>query len=320
MKYLSAIGITVASGLLHQASAQEVAGDAAVQNQWFTGTLEAPSPALPAPGILEVEPYAIFTRNDGAYDTKGDFHSAPDVDVFSSVTLFKYGLTDRISVQALLPISHLSSSVGHYSGIGDLPVEIEYRFNDQNNKTGFPSVTASLGLTLPTGDYDGLRTPVSGFGAGAYSLKEGLLFQSLFDTWGHHPMRFRVYGAAYEPLGVTSLNNVSIYGTGQGFHGRVGPGFSAVLGIGGGYAFDQNWVLALDLVYNYAHGFQLNGTDATNGVVLSHSGRSTTTALAPAIEYNLSDNVGVIAGIEFTAGGHNSTAYFAPQIALSVGF
>jgi hypothetical protein len=252
----------VAVGLAQTATAQEVPGDAAVQNQWFTGTLEAPSPALPQAGILEVEPYAIFTQNNGAYDTKGDYHSSPNVDVFTSVTALKYGLTDRISVQALPSLSHVANSLSHYTGLGDLPIDIEYRFNDENNKTGFPSVTASVGLNLPIGEYDGLHTPLSGFGSGAYTVKEELLFQSLFDTWGHHPMRFRVYGAAYEPLGNTSVNNVSIYGTSQGFHGRVGPGFSAVLGIGGGYAFDQRWVVALDLVYNYAHGFALDGTDA----------------------------------------------------------
>jgi hypothetical protein len=320
MKHTLILGAALACGLGHAVSAQEIPGDAAVQNQWFTGTLEAPSPALPQAGILEVEPYAIFTENDGAYDTKGNYRSAPNVDVFTSVTALKYGLTDRISVQALPSVSHVANSLSHYTGLGDLPIDVEYRFNDENNKTGFPSVTASVGLNLPTGEYDGLRTPLSGFGTGAYTVKEGLLFQSLFDTWGHHPMRFRVYGAAYEPIGNTSVDNVSIYGTGQGFHGRVGPGFSAVFGIGGGYAFDQKWVAALDLVYNYAHGFALNGTNAMSGLVSSHSGRSTTAALAPALEYNLSGNVGIIAGVEFSAAGHNSASYFAPQIALSAGF
>ena len=47
MKYTLAIGIAISCGVAQTASAQEVPGDAAVQNQWFTGTLEAPSPALP---------------------------------------------------------------------------------------------------------------------------------------------------------------------------------------------------------------------------------------------------------------------------------
>jgi hypothetical protein len=320
MNHRLAVALVLASGLARQALAQEVPGDAAVQNQWFTGTLEAPSPALPVPGLLEVEPYAIFTRNTGAYDTNGDYHSARGINVFTLVGDLKYGLTDRVSVQAVPSLSHVANTLSHYTGVGDLPIELEYRFNDENNMTGLPSVTAAVGLNLPIGKYDGLHTPLSGFGSGAYTVKEQLLAQSLFDTAGGHPMRFRFYGAAYEPLGNTSVNDVSIYGTSQGFHGRVRPGFSAVLGIGGGYAFDQRWVFAMDLVFNYAHGFSLGGTDALSGPVDSHGGRSTSTALAPALEYNLSGNVGIIAGIEFTANGHNSSSYFAPQIALSAGF
>lgn len=320
MKYALILGAAFAIGGAQSASAQEVAGDAAVQNQWFTGTLEAPSPALPKAGIIEVEPYVIWSRNHGSYDDSGTYHSAPDVDVLTSVTAIKLGLTDRISIQALPSVSHVANRASRYTGLGDLPIEVEYRFNDENNKTGFPSVTAAVGLTLPTGKYDRLQTPLSGFGSGAYSLKQQILLQSLFDTRGGHPMRFRVYAAAYEPIGKTSVTDISGYGTSLGFHGHVQPGFSAILGIGGGYAFDRRWVFAMDVVYKYAAGFALDGTDASNALV--HTPRQTrkTTSLAPALEYNLSGNIGIIAGVDFSVAGRNSSSYFAPQLAVSVGF
>lgn len=314
------LGMAVSVGFAQPALAQAVPGDAAVQNQWFTGTLEAPSPALPKPGILEVEPYAIYTRTYGAYGTRGDYRAAPNVDIFTSVTAMKYGITNRISVQALPSISHVANKISHYTGIGDLPIELEYRINNENNKTGFPSVTAAIGVTIPTGIYDNMRTPLSGFGSGAFTLKEQVLLQSLFDTPGGHPMRFRVYAAAYEAIGSTSVHNISVYGTSPGFAGRVDPGFSAVMGIGGGYALDQRWVIALDLVHKSARGFALDGADGMNVIVHSRSGRSARTSLAPALEYNISGNVGIIAGVDFSLSGHNSSAYFAPQIAISAGF
>ena len=146
-------------------------------------------------------------------------------------------------------------------GTGDLPIEVEYRLNNGSDRTGFPSVTLAAGANLPTGRYDSLNTSSSGFGVGTVMLKEQLLFQSLFDTPGGHPMRLRAYAAAYQPLGTASVDNVSVYGTRQGFAGRVRPGASVVLGVGGGFAFDQRWVLAMDLVFKSAHGFTLDGVD-----------------------------------------------------------
>jgi len=307
-------------GLSQIASAQTIAGDAAVQAQWFTGSLEAPSPALPAAGILAIEPYLVYTSNGGSYDNSGARHSTPNgADVFTSETVLKYALTDRLSVEALPSFSRNLNNHDSYTGLGDLPVEAEYRFNDEDNKTGYPSVTASLGMTLPTGHFDHLNASLDGFGSGVYTAKEGILFQSLFDTWGHHPMRLRFYGAAYEPISNVSVHDNSVYGTSQGFQGTAMPGLSSVLGIGAGYALDQRWVLAFDLVQNFANGLHLQGTNAGNATN-AHGTSSAALAIAPAIEYNWSDSIGIIAGVEYSVAGRNTPSYVAPQIALSTSF
>ena len=60
----------LAAGVSATASAQ-VPGAPAVQAQWFTGSLEAPSPALPKAGMLAIEPYVIYQVNTGAYGSSG---------------------------------------------------------------------------------------------------------------------------------------------------------------------------------------------------------------------------------------------------------
>ncbi len=320
MKYFLMLSIALSGGVSQAARAQVAPGDVAVQDQWFTGTLEAPSPALPKADMLVVKPFAIFTRTDGGYDTKGDYHATSGSNNFKTVVLMKYGITDRLSIQALPSIAHVDGGNSHYTGFADLPIEAEYRLNDGNNKTGFPSVTFAAGLNLPTGIYDDLRTSMSGFGTGSLTVKEQVLLQSLFDTPGGHPMRLRAYAAAYQPLDTASVDNISAYGTRQGFTGRVHPGASVVLGIGGGFAFDQRWVVAMDLVYKSAHGFTLDGYDPVDGLVHSKSGRRSTTSFAPALEYNLSGHLGIIAGVDFSIAGHNSASYYAPQLAVSMSF
>jgi hypothetical protein len=311
--------VAVAS-LSGTASAQTIAGDASVQAQWFTGSLEAPSPALPKAGLFAFEPYLIFQENSGAYGGNGDHHSVRnDTSLVDSVEVLKYGITDQLSVEALPSFARISNDHSNFTGLGDLPVELEYRFNDEDNKTGFPSFTAALGMTFPTGDYNHLPKSLDGLGSGAYTLKEGILAQSLFDSWGHHPMRFRFYAEAFEPVANVSLSDISSYGTGEGFQGSAMPGFSSELGIGAGYGLDQRWVLALDLVQNFANGAHIRG--AVGSIVdNSNAPVSAGTAVAPAVEYNWSDSIGVIAGVEFTVAGRNTASYIAPQVALAMSF
>jgi hypothetical protein len=300
---------------------QDVAN--AAPNQWFTGSLEAPSPALPKAGMLAVEPYLVLQNDTGVYGRNGHRTATTDnTSTFESLLVIKYAITDRLTVEALPSLSRSWNSRSHSTGAGagDLPLELEYRLTDGNYRNGAPSLTIDLGVTLPTGDYDRLANGLNGVGQGAYLLKQGVVLQSLFDTWGNHPVRIRVYAAAYEPLSHPAVANVSVYGTTEGFVGNVHPGASAQVGVGAGWALDRNWVFAIDFVQNYARRYRLNGIDGNGSPISSNGLNQSSTALAPAIEYNWSADAGLIAGVEFTAAGHNTASYVAPQIAVAVSF
>ena len=297
--------------------------DETVQDQWFTGSLEAPSPALPKAGLLAIEPYAIYTGNTGAYSSSWAHYSVPhDLNQLDSETVIKYGITDRLSVQALPSFAYSWNDQTTSSGVGlgDLPVELEYRLNEMDRKTGAPSVTLELGMNFPTGAYDRLSRPLNGLGSGAFTAKEGIVIQSLFDTWGNHPMRLRLFGAVYEPVANVSVQDASVYGTAQGFRGQAAPGISADVGLGIEYGLNQRWVLAMDLVQNYADGAHLKGAEMGGALVNTTGPGGMSFALAPAIEYNWSGSLGVIAGVAFSVAGRNSSSYIAPQIAISKAF
>jgi hypothetical protein len=311
----------VASGFMGTAFAQSVPGDSTVQAQWFTGTLETPSPALSKAGLVAVEPYIIYQRNTGTYDTKGVHQAvANDIRQTESENLFKYGITNRLTFQALPTFAHVWNDQASVTGVEDLPVEFQYRFNDENNETGFPSVTASIGMSLPIGSYQRLNVGLDGLGSGAYTLTEQLLLQSLFETPHHHPVRLRLYGAILEPLANVGLHGLSSYGTAQGFVGYAAPGLAGNFGLGGGYCLTQRWVLAFDLVQKFAHGAHIEGTDALGDGVNTQQFGSARTGIAPAVEYNFSSHVGLIAGMELSVRGRNMSSYVAPQIALSASF
>lgn len=297
--------------------------DLAVRNQWFTGSLEASSPALSEAGALAVEPYLIYQANTGAYDSHG--HHGPvahDVDQLQAVIVLKYAVTDRLSVQALPSFDRVSNDQRSSGGLGfgDLPLELEYRFKDENGRTGSPSITASVGIDLPTGDYQQLSNQLNGIGSGAYSAKQGIVVESLFDTRGGHPVRVRLFASVYEPVASTSIKDASVYGTDAGFRGRAKPGVSGQVGLAAGYAIDQRWVLALDVVQNYVARYTLTSVDDAGDPASTHGRNRSTTALAPAVEYNWSANAGLIAGVEFSVAGRNVSSYIAPQIAFAFSF
>ncbi len=296
------------------------APDASVQNQWFTGSLEAPSPALSTAGAFAVEPYAIITANTGAYDGHGRHYAvARDLTEEQSDTSIKYGITNRLTLQVSPSFAHVAAGGASATGVGDLPVELEYRFNEENGKTGWPSLTVELGNSFATGAYQNLPSAGVALGSGVNRVKAGVLLQSLFDSGGGHPMRFRLYAAGFEPWTDASLHNVSAYGTALGFHGQAKPGSSAEVGLGAGYAFSQRWVLAMDVLENYAGGSRVAGETPLGGVH-SYGPASATLSLAPAVEYNWTGNLGIIVGVEYSAAGRNTASYIAPQIALSTSF
>ncbi len=93
--------------------------DDTVKDQWFTGSLESPSPALTKAGVVAVEPYAIYTGNTGAYNNAWGHYSVPnDVNQMQSLTLLKYGITDRLSIQAVPTFNYAWNGLTTSNGVG----------------------------------------------------------------------------------------------------------------------------------------------------------------------------------------------------------
>ena len=294
-----------------------------VSNQWFTGSLVSPSPALPVAGLVAIEPYDIVTLNTGSYDARGNHHGGSNNPRSNTeLSLLEYSITKRLSIETI-PVGTYawnSKTTSHGEEIADLPVDLKYRVLDQNTVTGAPSVTFDLGMEFPTGPHDQLATGLDGAGGGSFNLRQGITLQSLFDTWGNHPLRIRVWEQFQLPLTHPSVKDVSVYGTGAGFNGTAHPGDQWAAGISPEYAINQRWLLATDIVYSYADGSRVRGEDAFGGNVNFSSGSSKNWSFAPAVEYNWSWQYGVIAGVQYTLAGHNTSSYVAPQIALNMVF
>lgn len=293
--------------LVSAAHAQDASG-APLHEQWWTGPLLAPSPAVFAQGVLGIEPYFLDKRGAGTFDNNGILHALPQgSEQLRSFTSLQYGLTDDFSVQLVPSFAHAVNDEGA-TGIGDLPVRVKYRWDRGGGEFWLPALTTTVGLNLPVGPYQRLRSADDGFGAGAYTASAQVLLQSLFMT-GDHANRMRLWATPNAPLGSVTLHGISSYGTDASFSGWAVPGEAGELGLADEFALDQRWVLALDAVEDLSK--------ATHPVPVINL-TSESFSLAPAVEFNFSRRVGLIAGAEFTLMGRNSASAVIPQLAVNM--
>ncbi|MES2293634.1 MAG: hypothetical protein V4527_10100 [Pseudomonadota bacterium] len=317
MLFLRAACAAVILASAGSAAAQQSDSEAAIRSQWFTGTLLSPSPGVPHQGVLGIEPYLIDKRGMGVFDANGIFHSTPAAnEQVRSYTSFNYGFTDAFSLQLIPAVAHVSHDGDTQTGLADLPIRLHYRPFPGALDFWHPSLTTTFGITLPLGKFEHLRNSADGFGTGAYMAMEEVELQQRFTTW-LHPHRLRMWARVSQPLNTVDLHGVTSYGTAQGFLGTAVPGSSAELGIGDEVGIDQQWALALDLLQNFAKGPHLRGLGVT-GAMADIEGSEFW--VAPGIEYNPTEHVGIVAGVEISMAGRNTPSQVIPQIAVNMFF
>jgi len=83
----------------------------------------------------------------------------------------------------------------------------------------------------------------------------------------------------------------------------------------------RRWVLALDALYERSSAGSVSGIYKPGGIASPGTAsfridRSQAFGVAPAIEYNLNSNLGLLFGTRFKFRGHNSASSITPAVAL----
>jgi hypothetical protein len=128
------------------------------------------------------------------------------------------------------------------------------------------------------------------------------------------------FNASYAFAPPVHVRNFNAYGGGFGTDGTIYPGniFTSLIGLE--LSLSQNWVLALDMEYQHTNKNRFSGEVGTanlitpviqQGPLLAAIGSpsSESFSMAPAIEYNWSESLGLIAGAWFTVAGRNASQF-----------
>lgn len=283
----------------------------------FIGPLATPAPPLPK-GAFNIEPYLVSGQSGARFD--GDGHrrgSRAPVQWTTSIPI-QYGVTDRVSIGGTLR-GQYNRLAGGSRGFarGDTSVAASFGLLDRDvpNRT---RLALTVRQRLPTGRHDRLeRHEVPGSGTGAASttlvlhgqayLLAGLLRARASIDWTVPGARARLHGR-------------STYGTASGFSGRIQLGHGAGATASAEYSVDPRWTLVGEVLYEQDGGSTLRGHDRRGNAERRQLPASWRLSLLPAVQYHVSDRVGLIAGVQVGVAGRNAAALVAPQVALNVGF
>lgn len=277
---------------------------------WMTGPLLAPSGKTIPAGHVNIETYGFYSRFQ------------PDFNTLEAMPILTVGLAPFMDVQMAIPYTYNWVPTAHGNGIGDLMLALGVQVAQQNEQTKLPDIRLVFQEIYPSGRFEQLNELKQGTdqtGIGALTSLISLNIQHLQPLAREHYLRTRFTAAASHSKKVFVFGANSFGGTAN-TSGSVRPGNSYSLDLAFEYALTQNWVPVFEMLYtkNTASTFDGNPGFTPGGVMASIGGAGGEQySLAPAIEYNFSGQLGVIAGAWFSVSGPHDAQFQSAVIAVN---
>lgn len=279
-----------------------------IEPPWFTGPLFASSPRTVPAGHFNVEPYVYAVANTGNYGHHWKSTSSPTFWNNNVQLDFTFGLTHWLDFQ-FNPILFYNTTQGVSDWeLGDMPIGFDIQIiNWGVLSQSTHALKLILKETLPIGQYQKLNPNKKGTdvgGGGSWQTSFGLAWGSLYYLGRERFLNIRLTCQYTLPAPV-SVKKLNVYGGGPGTHGTVYPAQSFQIDNAFELNLTQRWAIAMDFIAQWNGKTRFKGkTSLTNT-----SPPSAQFSLAPALEYNLSADVGFIAGPWFTIAGRNAIQF-----------
>lgn len=296
------------SGALADNLAPEVISPA----PWCTGPLLAYS-GVTAP--LGTANFQVFYLSTKVYRTNNFYSQAPQLDL-------TVGLAKRMDLEVITTYTFNSSAGHQYHGFDDLNALLTFQAVPAQNDQWYPALRLALIETLPTGKFDGLdpgKLQVDITGQGVYQTGLGAFFVKYYDL--HQDQWLNAYlTLIYTAPASTHVSGYNSYGGSSLTEGREenGGGYYADFALE--YALNRHWVITGDITYNYSFRDSYRGFlgIAQDGSVSDSNNPATeVVTLAPGIEYNFNEKLGLLAGVWFSVYEHNLSNFVTGIVSLN---
>lgn len=288
----------------------------------FTGPLLTPSGHVVPAGYINVEPYAFYTVTTGVYDSDWNSISTPDFTTFNTQLPVFVGLTEWANILVVAQ-SEWNETEGVSSfEYGDMIVELDFQLIHDTEHNTLPGLKFYIQEVFPTGHYDrrdpqNLTTDISG--KGSFKTTFGFVITRMFNLWACNYLSLRLNGFFIAPSKV-DVHGFSAYGGAPDTRACVKPGtcFGSLFGME--YNFTRHFAFACDAQVVYGNKTTFSGFPGTlpdgNPAPLGFPS-SFQFSLAPALEYNFNEHLGIIGGVWFSLAGRNTTRFISGVIAIN---
>lgn len=293
-----------------------------LDDAWWTGPILAAGAGTLPQGHALVEPYLFDVIRYGRYDRDGKEKSASRSHSYGSLTYILYGVTDRFTAGLIPTFGYNDVSDGRDSSgvqVGDISLQGQYRLSQFREGRRVPTISFVVQQTLPTGKYDRLGDELNdGLGTGTHTTTLALYSQYYFWMPTGRILRSR-FNVSYAFSNQVDIEDASVYGTSTGFRGTARPGDVLTITSAWEYSITRQWVFAIDFLYQQDASTKLSGIQPGGTMRIDENfGSAWRFGVAPAIEYNFTSRIGIIAGVRWFAAGRNTSATVTPVVAVNM--
>ncbi len=282
---------------------------------WFTGPLLSPTPVNMVPGHPAIEPSIVVGSNYGRYKDNWKYTSQDSEWFVNPFLDYQLGITDRIGLEMLVSfISNFKKNTAS-TRMQDSSILLGFQIANDAKGTWIPDIRLDLQATLPTGNYQKLSPSKLGTdltGQGAYQTGPLLIVHKMFYP-GDHFLALKISVGYLFPTNV-KVKGLNAYGGNPSTRGTVHPGQTLTTFFSGEYSISQRWGWGFDTLFTYQKKSTFTGsTDKNAPVGLPPSAQL---SLAPYLEYNFTQRMGVLGGVWCTLAGRNTTAFASGYFAF----
>lgn len=259
---------------------------------WYAGTLFSYSGNSIEAKKMNIQPYLSYNRE----------YSNPIANSLSPLLFYQVGITDNFNVEAIAQCFYKENNQSSTFKFGDTLLGVGYQLLREKEFTIKPSIRLFVQEVFPTGKYKNLNPQKLGIdstGAGVYQTSFGLALSKIVYWSINHPINFRI-NLFYSINTNAHVSNFNAYGGGYGSFGKVNVGNNIYSIFALEYSFNQRWVYAMDLIYsfNFKSTFKGKlGVDSFGRLSNYDNPFISQLYVAPALEYNFSQNLGLVAGV-----------------------
>jgi hypothetical protein len=291
-------------------------------NPWYAGPLLTPSAHILPPGLVNIQPYLFWTNNYGKFDESGHSHHIPNIHTVNPQFGGLIGILPWMQLTFGVQYLWNSQRGQRANNWGDTTVGLG--FGLMKETPYHPALLIGVKETFPSGKYDRLNPHKRGLdatGAGSYQTTFSFNISKVVWWLTTHPMNLRL-SLNYTIPSLVSVHKFNAYGGGPGTDGKVRPGQNFTADFGYEYSFTQRWVAALDIVYTYSMHSTFSGHQGSvDGIPNAVGGPfNDQLSFAPALEYNPNEDLGILAGVWFTAWGRNSLNFVSGVVSVEYTF